>query len=152
MNFGVWIGLVNLLCAGILAGEEFAICYGVRAPLSSLEEGPHIQLRQALIYRLRILVPAILALTLCSGIAVTAASGFGQGFALRCAGLLALLIFIGLTLGGTVPINQSALTWNPAAPPANWRALIQRWERLDTARCWLAVAAFALFLTAVAAR
>jgi hypothetical protein len=150
MNTTAILGFVNLLCVGILAGEEFTICYGVRAPVASLDDGPHIRLRQALINRLRVLVPVIFALTALSGIAVTIVNGFGQGFAFRCAGLLALFTFIVLTLGGTVPINEAALTWNPAAPPTNWRALVKRWERLDTARCWLAVAAFALFLAAIA--
>ena len=33
-----------------------------------------------------------------------------------------------------------------------WRAMINRWERLDTARTWAAVAAFGLFLAAAALR
>ncbi len=149
MNTTVIIGFSNLLCVGILAGEEFTICYGVRAPVASLEDRAHIAVRQALIYRLRVLVPAILALTILSGIAATVANGVDRGFAFRCGGLVALFTFIGLTLGGTVPINKTALTWNPAAPPTNWRALVSRWEQLNTARCWLAVAAFALFLAAM---
>ena len=152
MNTAAIIGFVNLLCVGILAGEEFTICYGVRAPVASLDDGPHIQVRQALIYRLRILVPAIWALTILSAIAVTIGNGVDIGFAFRCAGMVVLFIFMVITLGGTVPINKAALTWDPAAPPANWRALISRWERLNTARCWLAVGAFALFLAAIALR
>lgn len=150
MNTMAILGFVNLLCVGILAGEEFTIRYGVRAPVASLDDESHIRMRQALIYRLRVLVPAIFALTILSGVAVTALHGLDHGFAFRGAGLLALITFIGITLGGTVPINQAALTWNPAALPADWRALVKRWERLDTARCWMAVAAFAFFLAAIA--
>jgi uncharacterized membrane protein len=150
MNTTVIIGFINLLCVGILAGEEFTICYGVRAPVASLDDRSHIQVRQALIYRLRVLVPAILALTILSGVVTTTVNGIDHGFAFRCAGLAVLFTFIVITLGGTVPINKTALTWNPAAPPANWQALVSRWEQLNTARCWLAVAAFALFLAAIA--
>lgn len=150
MNAAEIIGLVNLFWVGILAGEEFTIRYGVRAPVSSLEERSHIQLRQALIYKLRILVPIVFALTILSGVIVTIVAGFDQGFGWRCAGLLALITFISVTLKGTVPINEAALSWNPAAPPENWRVLIKRWERLDTVRCWAAIMAFALFLTALA--
>jgi len=32
------------------------------------------------------------------------------------------------------------------APPEGWRSMINRWERLDTARTWAAIAAFSLFL------
>jgi uncharacterized membrane protein len=143
--------LVNLFCTGVLAGEEFVIRFGVRAPVASLDEGPQIQLRQALIRRLRVLVPAVFALAALSGIVVAVLDGgldLRSGF--RCAGLLALLGFILITLMGTVPINQATLTWEPAAPPQNWRALVGRWEKLDTARTWAAIAAFGLFLTAMA--
>ena len=149
MNAAAMIGFVNLFCVGLLAGEEFAICYGVRTPIASLDQQPHIQLRQALIRRLRVLVPAVFALSILSGVAVTLVAGFDHGFVFRCAGLLALVTFIVITLTGTVPINEAALTWDPTAPPQNWRALVNRWEQLDIARCWAAIAAFALFLLAM---
>ena len=152
MNTAAIIGFVNLLCVGILAGEEFAIRYGVRAPLASLDQGSHILFRQALIRRLRILVPAVFMLSMLSGIAVTILNGFDSGFAFRLAGVLALVTFITVTLKGTVPINQAALNWNPTAPPKNWLAMVNRWEQFDTVRCWAAVAAFAFFLTALALR
>jgi hypothetical protein len=52
-------GFTNFLCAGTLAGEEFVIRYGVRAPVASLDPQLEIRLRQALIRRLHVLVPAI---------------------------------------------------------------------------------------------
>jgi uncharacterized membrane protein len=145
------LAFLNVLCAGVLAGEEFVIRYGVRAPVASLEDRPHLQLRQALIRTLRILVPAVFGLTTLSGIAVTALGGPGLGLRLRCAGLVALVAFISITLAGTVPINQAILTWDVAAPPKDWQARVKRWERLDTARTWAALAAFGLFLAAVIA-
>ena len=150
MTVSVLLGFINLLCVGLLAGEEFTICYGVRAPIASLANGPHILLRQALIRRLRILVPIIFILSMLSGITVTLMNGFDHGFAFRLVGLLALVTFTAITLKGTVPINQAALDWNPAAPPKNWHALVSRWEQLNTARCWLAVAAFIFFMAAIA--
>jgi hypothetical protein len=36
------------------------------------------------------------------------------------------------------------------APPGDWKALVGRWERLDTVRTVAAVMAFALLLTAMA--
>jgi hypothetical protein len=51
-----------------------------------------------------------------------------------------------------VPINKGALQWPPDAPPANWRALIRRWERLDVIRSSAAVLAFACLLMAAAAQ
>jgi uncharacterized membrane protein len=141
--------IVNLFFAGLLAGEEFIIRFGVRAPLAGLEPRTHIALRQALILHLRVLVPSIFAAALLSGIAVTVLSPAGRAFDLRCAGVVALAAFITITLAGTVPINKAALTWNPDAPPPDWQAKVRRWEQLDTARTFAALAAFALFLAAL---
>jgi uncharacterized membrane protein len=146
------LGFVNLLSTGLLAGEEFVIRFGVRGPVASLDPQPEIQLRQALIRRLRVVVPAIFGSAFLSGIAVTLLEGFGPGLGFRCAGLFCLVAFISITLAGTVPINKVALTWEAAAPPEAWRAMINRWERLDTARTWAAITAFSLFLVEVALR
>jgi uncharacterized membrane protein len=142
------LGHLNLLFAGLFAGEELTIRFGVRGSVAKLDPLPQIRLRQSLILTLRVLVPALFGLTLLSGAAVAALGGGGLRMNLRCAGVAALLGFIGVTLGGTVPINKAALTWNAAAPPPEWRGLVARWEQLDTVRTWAAVAAFALFLAA----
>ncbi len=146
------LGFVNLFCVGVLAGEEFVIRFGVRSPVASLDERPQIELRQSLIRRLRIVVPSIFGLALLSGVAATALGGFGLTLGFRSAGLLALLVFMSVTLIGTVPINKATLTWEAKTPPKNWRALVNRWERLDTVRTWAALAAFGLFLAAMALR
>jgi hypothetical protein len=141
---------INLFLAGILAGEEFVVRYGLSAPLAGMDDRPHIQLRQALIRRLRILVPSLFILTVSTGIAALIADRSSPGFGFRCAGLLALLVFITVTLLGTVPINKAALGWEASAPPAGWKLAIERWKRLDTLRCWTAILAFALFVAGVA--
>jgi uncharacterized membrane protein len=150
MSAGDVLGFMSLFGAGMLAGEEFVIRYGVRAPIASLDDEAHIRLRQALILRLRVLVPAIYLVALVPAVPVTVIYGAGDGLAFRAAALLALLAWIAVTLGGTVPINAAALDWEPGAPPRDWRAQVDRWERLNSVRAWLAVAAFALMLTATA--
>ena len=55
-------------------------------------------------------------------------------------------------LAGNATINKATLTWEPNAPPKNWKAMVSRWERLDTLRTWAALAAFGLFLAAMARR
>ncbi len=148
--YHIIIEIVSLFLAGILAGEEFVIFNGVRTPLTVLDEKPQIQIRQALIRRLRVLVPAIFVPTAVSGGALLVLDGLGTGFGFQCAGVLALLIWILITLIGTVPINKGTLAWLPDKPPSNWRAIVKRWERLDAFRSWAAVLAFAFFLIAVA--
>jgi hypothetical protein len=77
-------------------------------------------LRQALIRPLRVLVPGVFGMALLSGIAVTLLGGSRLEIALRCGGLFALVCFISITLGGTVPINDAVLNWNAASPPTEW--------------------------------
>jgi uncharacterized membrane protein len=146
MNAGDVVGIISVFFAGLLAGEEFVIRYGIRGPLAGLDDGPHIMFRQALIRQLRVLVPSIYVATLLSAVIATALDGFDSGLVVRCAGIVALVIWIAMTLGGTVPINAAALEWNASAPPSSWRTQVDRWERLNTLRTWTAVAAFAMLL------
>jgi len=151
MNSAVEVlGFANLFLGGILAGEELVIYYGVRTPLAGLEERPQTLLRQALIRRLRFLVPAFFVQTILLGAAVTAFDGFGPGFVFRSVGVLALLTWAVVTIPGTAAINAAILDWDPSAPPKNWRTMVSRWERFAAVRPWAAMVAFAMFLTAMA--
>lgn len=151
MNPAMVLNFVNLFFAGILAGTLFIIEYGVgRAIVTVLDEPMQIQLRQALIRSLRVVVPAILVPTVLLGIAITVVDGIDSAFVFRCAGMMAMLACFALALIGTAPINKAILDWQPSAPPTNWQAQIGRWQRLDIARTWAAVAAFGLYLTATA--
>ncbi|WP_329134939.1 DUF1772 domain-containing protein [Streptomyces sp. NBC_01476] len=141
---------VNLFFAGLLAGAELVVRFGVRAPLAALDERPQIRLRQALIRTLRVVVPSLYVPAALTGIAVTVWNASGTGFALQCVALSAVLVWTVATFGGTVPINEGILEWRADAPPADWRAIVHRWERLDTVRSWAAAGSFAFFLAAVA--
>lgn len=136
--------------SGLILGVEFVIRYGVRGPLAALPDRPHIQLRQGLIRTLRVLVPAIFLPAFAAGIALAIADGTRSRVAFRWAGVLALLVWFLVTLFGIVPVNEAAIEWSPDAPPGNWRALVDRWERLNTIRAWAALLAFASFLVAAA--
>lgn len=144
------VELSSVFLAGLLAGEELVIRYGVRTAIRTLQPQPQIQLRQALIRRLRVLVPAIALPTVVTAVAATALGGNGLAFGFRCTGVLALLLFMGVTLIGTVPINKGILDWRPEALPESWEGIIRAWERLDTVRCWGALVAFASLVAALA--
>jgi len=150
MTPGVVLEFVTVFFAGLLAGMEFVIHYGVRAPAEVLDERAQLQLRQALVLRLRVLIPAIFAPTAVSAIAATALDGAAHGVWLRFVGLLALLLWIVIRVIGTVPINSATLTWSLSAPPRNWKSLVNRAERFHDVGVWAVVLAFALFLTAIA--
>jgi uncharacterized membrane protein len=150
VDMGEVLGAIAVLGAGLLAGEEMAVRYGVRGPLASLDDESHIRLRQALVRILRVLVPAVYLPTLVCAAAAALLTGTGATQGLRAAAVLALLAWIGVTLGGTVPINAAVLDWSPSDPPQDWRARVDRWERLNTVRTWLAISAFVLLIVALA--
>ena len=152
MTSATVLDAVNVFFAGMLAGIEFVIHYGMRAPAEGLDEQSQLQLRQALVLRLRVLVPAFFVPTALSGIALTALRGAAPGFGFRLAGVAALLTWIGIRVIGTVPINSATLTWQPSAPPKNWKVHVDHAERFHSVGVWAAVLAYACFLTAAALR
>jgi hypothetical protein len=142
----------NLFFAGILAGMEIAIHYGVGAPPATLDDRSQILFRQGLIRRLRVLVPAFFLPSVFSAIAITVLDRCAPGFWLRCAALLALLLWIVARVIVTVPMNSATLTWDADAPPPNWKALIERTEGFHITGVWAALAAFVCLLSAVAVK
>lgn len=141
-----WTVAGSLFFAGLLAGGEVVVRFGVRGPLGRMDSRSHIALRQGLIRTLRVLVPILFMLAFLSGIA---AAVIHPG-ALRIGSVVLLAAFMTVTLAGTVPINKAVVAWDPAAPPQAWQDLIRRWERLDDWRTLLAVVAFALALLGAA--
>ena len=144
------LDFINLFFAGMLAGIEFVIHYGLRTPAEILDEQSQLQLRQALVLRLRVLVPAFFVPAAVLGIALTVLNSATPGFWFRCAGVVAIFTWIVIRVIGTVPINSATLTWQPSAPPKNWKALVNHAERFHIVGVWAAILAFAFFLTAVA--
>ena len=152
MNSIIVLDFVNVFFAGLLAGMEFVIHYGLRAPAEVLNDTAQLELRQALVLRLRVLVPAFFVPTAVSAIAVTLLDWAAPGWWFRGVGMFALLIWIAFRVLGTVPINSATLTWQPSAPPKNWKALVSHAERFHDVGVWAVILSFALFLTALAVK
>jgi hypothetical protein len=150
MTSATVLDFVTVFFAGMLAGVEFVIHYGLHVPVETLDDQAQLQLRQALVLRLRVLVPALFVPTAVLGLALTVLDSAVPGFGFRCAGVAAILIWIGIRVIGTVPINSATLTWQPSAPPTNWKAQVNQAERFHIVGVWAAVLAFAFFLTAAA--
>jgi len=144
------LDFVNLFFAGLLAGIEFVIHYGFRAPAEVLDERAQLQFRQAMVLRLRVLVPAFFFPTALTGLAVTVLNGGVSGFWLRVVGMLAMLLWIMIRVVGTVGINSDTLTWQLDAPPTNWKARVDSAERYHNVGVWAVILTFTLFLTAMA--
>ena len=152
MNTHIIIEFINLFFAGMLAGIETVIHYGVRKPTEILEEKPQIELRQAMVLRLRWLVPAFFAPTALTAIAVTILEHSKQGCWFLYAGLLAIFIWILVRVVGTVRINSATLEWKADNPPKDWKQQIASAERFHIVGTWAAILAFVFFLIATAIR
>ena len=111
MNLHIILDFINLFFAGMLAGIEFVIHYGLRGPSEALDDHAQLQLRKALVMRLRVLVPAFFAPTAVLGIALTVLNANTPGFEFRCAAVLAVCIWILIRVVGTVPINSATAEW-----------------------------------------
>jgi len=142
----------GLFLAGILAGEELIVRYGVQPALSSMADTPHLHARQALVRRLRVVVPIIMIPTVLVEVAVLVLVDSGPGLALRWATVIALAAFLLISFLGTVPINIQVNDWQVDAPPADWKAVVHRWEQIDVFRSSAALLAFAFALISVALR
>jgi hypothetical protein len=150
MNPATVLSFVNLFFTGMLAGMEFVIHYGVSLATEALGDQAQLQLRQALVLRLRLLIPAFFVPTVLSAIAVTILDGTAPGWWFRAAGLVALLIWILIRVIGTVPINSATLTWKASAPPENWKARVTHAERFHIVGVWAVIITLACFLAALA--
>jgi hypothetical protein len=144
------IGIVGLFLAGLLAGEEFIVRYGVQPALASLDDRAHIAGRIALVKRLKVVVPVLMVPTVAVAIVVVAIGGSGPGFVFRWLGMAALAAFLLFSFLGTVPINIGVNDWNVDAPPSDWKAVVRRWQLIDVFRSSTAILAFAFFLIAIA--
>jgi hypothetical protein len=141
---------LGLLFAGVLAGEEFIVRYGVQPALTSLDDLPHLLARQALVRRLRVVVPALMAPTVLLAIATVITGGVGAGFGFRVAALAALVAFVLFSFLGTVPINIRVNEWDAEHPPADWKRVVARWQFIDVFRSSAALLGFVLLLVGLA--
>ncbi|MEV6872874.1 DUF1772 domain-containing protein [Amycolatopsis sp. NPDC051128] len=152
-TFGAVVGevvqYVGLFLLGVLAGEELIVRYGIHPALSTLDDRAHLPARQALVRRLRVVVPIVMlpaaALAVTVLVVVT-----GPGLAMRWATLIAMVVFLLLSFLGTVPINVKVNDWRADAPPGDWKAVIRRWARIDVFRSTAATIAFLFAVLAVA--
>ncbi|GAB3899377.1 DUF1772 domain-containing protein [Kibdelosporangium lantanae] len=146
---GTVMQYIGLFLIGILAGEELIVRYGIHPALSGLDDRAHLLVRQALVRRLRNVVPIVMlpaaALAVTVLVVVT-----GPGLILRWATLIAMVAFLLLSFLGTVPINIKVNDWRADAPPADWKTVVDRWARIDVFRSTAATAAFLFAVLALA--
>gem|GEM_PF-462709 len=139
---------LGLTLAGILAGLEFVVRYGVQPALTTIEDRSSILARIALVNRLKVVVPLIMLPSFLVGVSVLIFSGDGPGYAFRWVGVAASIALLLFSFLGTVPINMQISDWTADAPPEGWQALVKRWEFIDVFRSSSAIIAFISFVVA----
>lgn len=147
------LAILAAVLTGLLAGGETVVRVGVQPALSTLGRVESIRARQALIARLKWLVPAIaIPGFLVSVAAAIVATASGGGAApLQWVSVGAFVLFWAIAGAGTVPINIRIADWDAGAPPADADAVVARWAAIDLARCGAAVLAFLVAVVALAA-
>jgi len=136
------LALITLAFAGLLAGEELIVRWGVAPALGALDDGAHVRTRIALVKRLRVVVPLLIVPT----VVAAAVATVRVDAPVTWAGFGALVLFVLCSAFGTVPINMQVSRWDADRPPADWHATVRRWERIDVARSTSAVIGFVLLL------
>jgi len=139
---------LGLFLAGILAGMELIVRYGIHPALMRLPDRAHLEARHEIVRIVRVIVPVVLLPSVLVGGAVAILSGSDQGSVWRWAAVGAYLAYLIVVFAGTVPINDRFFRWDAADPPEGWQAVIRRWALIDVVRSTLAVLAFGLFLIA----
>ncbi|WP_439693294.1 anthrone oxygenase family protein [Curtobacterium sp. SP.BCo] len=141
--------VVQLVLVGVLAGEEFIVRWGVQPAIASLPDDAHVRTRIALVQSLKVVVPIVMVPAVLASVAVLVTAGAGEGLGWRIAAMTALVVFALASFLGTVPINMGVNDWDPEDPPADWKAVVARWERIDVLRSTAAAVAFVLFTVAL---
>jgi uncharacterized membrane protein len=140
--------VVQLVLVGLLAGEEFIVRWGVQPAMTTLPDQVHLRTRIALVKSLKVVVPILMVPAVLASVAVLVLSGDdGQGW--RFAAMVALVVFVLASFLGTVPINIRVNDWDPEHPPADWKRVVRRWERIDVLRSTAAGVAFVFFVVAL---
>lgn len=141
--------VVQLVLVGLLAGEEFVVRWGVQPAMATLPDEVHLRTRIALVKSLKVVVPILMVPAVLTSVVVLVLSGADDGRGWRIAAMVALVVFVLASFLGTVPINIRVNDWDPEHPPADWKRVVLRWERIDVLRSTAAGVAFVLFVAAL---
>ncbi len=131
---------VNLILAGMLAGNEFGTWAAVHPALEDLSPPERIRAEQEVTRRFGAIMPAWMGSTVVS---CSLALLFSRGTAGFRSTLLGTACFVGMlasTRIGNVPINNRVLEMDPERDQEEFARLRERWDRLHTLRVALNVA------------
>jgi len=140
------VRFVNLVLAGLLAGNEFGTKMALHPALEELSTSERIRAEQAVTRRYGAILPLWMSSTVASCVAALALSRGSRGLFPRLAGTACFAGMLLSTLLGNVPINKRTLEIDPDEDGEEFAQLRERWDRLHTLRVVLTVAGFELLV------
>ena len=149
-----WLTFVILVLVGFTACAEFGSYAFVHPVTRRLPQREFIVVEQGLLATFGRVMPILMPLTLIVAVIfavnVWDEGGWVRGFAIGA--VVALAASVISTIVVNVPINLATAKWDPAHPPADWKATRSRWELFQGIRSWLLLIGFMLICASVAAR
>ena len=140
---------VNLVLAGLLAGNEFGTKVALHPALEELSTPERIRAEQAVTRRYGAIMPFWMSSTVASCVATMALSRGSRSFLPTLAGAACFAGMLLSTLLGNVPINKRTLEIDPDEEGDEFTELRKRWDRLHTLRVVLTVAGLGLLVAGV---
>lgn len=125
---------INLVSAGLLAGNELGTKLAVHPALEELGVAERVRAEQALTRRYGAIQPYWMSSTVVSGFVASAFARGKPGFLLTLSGALCFAGMLASTLIGNVPINKRTLEIDSEEDQREFVKLRERWDRLHTLR------------------
>ncbi len=141
--------VINVVLAGVLAGNEFATWAVVHCAVAGLDIPTQVALERELTRRFLSIMPALMVGAVASGLVVLALLPPEEpsGFRFTLAGTAMLAVMMAVTLIGNMPLNVATVRTSVEIDPGAWRALRRRWNRLHGWRVALDLGGFAVLAT-----
>ena len=143
---------VNLVLAGLLAGNEFGTKVALHPSLERLSTPERIRAEQEVTRRYAAIMPFWMSSVIVSCLPVLALSRGTGAFRPTLAGTACFAGMLASTLIGNVPINNRVLEMSPETDGEEFVELRKRWDRLHTLRVALNVAGLGLLCAGVLSR
>jgi uncharacterized membrane protein len=139
------LGFFTLTVVGFTACAEFGSYAFVHPVIRHLPPEHHLLVEKGLLRTFGRVMPVLMTSSMGLAIAnASVAGGNGGPDGWRWAAAGSLIAALVSTIIVNVPINAATGRWDPARPPADWKATRNRWEVFQGVRSWLLLAGFIL--------
>ena len=143
---------VNLVLAGLLAGNELGTRVAIHPSLERLSTPERIRAEQEVTRRYAAIMPFWMSSVIVSCLPVVALSRGTRAFLPTLAGTACFVGMLASTLIGNVPINNRVLEMSPETDGEEFVELRERWDRLHTLRVALNVVGLGLLCVGALSR